>query len=279
MKNIKKGKLLLYWDYELQRGADVSRRGCQTWGKDDFYQTKFILDLLDKYEIKATFAALGFAALEGGLPYHAPEQIQEIAGCGHEIASHTWGNEWITKLSYDELKSTLSRSKKELESLTGRSVISFVPPWNAPTRYLHKAAFGFYDWRGKGIPRIDIPTMCRALSETGYKTARIGYEPLPHSLSRHILGRIIRKPDDRQLIEGVLCFKTNNGGFSHISQQILQQAAEMGKIAVIFAHPHSLIADNNQNKRHFLSFLDIVSKLKMAGKLITTTPGEIYYDR
>jgi SAM-dependent methyltransferase len=71
MKNAP-GRLLLYWDYELQVGADRSRLGVMQWGREDHRQTEILLDLLDAYGVKSTFAVLGFAAQEGEIPYHAP---------------------------------------------------------------------------------------------------------------------------------------------------------------------------------------------------------------
>jgi len=82
-----KGALCIYFDYELQKGNDSSKeKNKALWkGQDDYYQTKIILDLLKKYNVKATFAILGHCAKKGKLPYHAPEQIKLIAKKGHEI--------------------------------------------------------------------------------------------------------------------------------------------------------------------------------------------------
>jgi hypothetical protein len=93
------GRLLIYWDYELQRGADVSPSGRHDWGIEDFRQTEKLLELLDQYQVKTTFAVVGFAALDGELPYHAPAQIREIARRGHEVASHTWMHDWVPGLT------------------------------------------------------------------------------------------------------------------------------------------------------------------------------------
>ena len=44
--DIRPGRLLLYWDYELQAGADSSRVGKREWGSEDYHQTEKLLDLL-----------------------------------------------------------------------------------------------------------------------------------------------------------------------------------------------------------------------------------------
>ena len=271
-----KGKVLLYWDYELQKGADRVRWGPETWGEQDYIQTERILDILDEYQIKSTFAVLGYAALDGPLPYHAPQQIRKIATRGHEIASHTWEHEWVPELTNQELVESLKRSKEQIEQAFGQPVISFAPPWNAPTRFLRKTAPGFYDHRYSHMPKIDIPKLCRALHETGYRTARIAYEPLHHNLSRHILKRVIQQPTRAQWAENILYFKVNAAGFAKKTQELVKMVADRGGLAVIFAHPHSLIADNDQNERYFLSFLDLVKTLKGSGRLVDTTPAEVY---
>lgn len=233
------GKFLLYWDYELQRGAESSRTGPNAWGIEDYRQSERLLDLLDTYQIKATFAVIGYAALGGELPYHAPAQIREIAERGHEVASHSWEHEWIPDLTYESLTRVLRQSKEQLEKTIGSPVISFAPPWNVPDKYLRKTALGSYQWRRSEHNRMDIPTLCRALREVGYKTSRIAYEPIHYYLSRHVLRRIVRRPTRAQWIEDILCFQVNGSGFAQNSVEIVRRAAYQGDFAVIYAHPHS----------------------------------------
>ena len=246
----KPGQLLLYWDYELQAGADSSRIGVKMSGSEDYHQTEKILDLLDEYGVKSVFAVLGFAAQNGELPYHAPAQIRKIAERGHEVASHTWKHEWIPTMTEQQLRQVLRQSKQALESVIGKPVISFAPPWNVPTRYWRKFAPGFYDWRG-GYPRTDIPALCRALCAEGFKTSRVDYEPLSASISRHAFKRVVSEPVKMAYEKDILCFKVNGSGFGSSSQEMLRRIAESGGLAVIFAHPHSLAAENDQNIQHF----------------------------
>ncbi len=268
--------LIIYFDYELERGAERAISGPKDWGIEDYRQTKRLLEILDEYEIKATFAVLGFAALEGTLPYHAPDQIREIAERGHEVASHGWEHEWIPDLQYDELKRILKRSKKQLEQVTGHPIISFVPPWDVPTRYLRRGAVGLGQWIRSRHNRIDIPTLCLALREVGYKTCRVSYEALPYTLSRHLLRKPVIKPTKKQRIKGILCFRRTCGGFANDSIDIIQKSADPNQFVVVAAHPHSLIAANNQNLRYLGPFLDLVNGLRFEGKLVVTTPGEVY---
>ena len=130
-----------------------------------------------------------------------------------------------------------------------------------------------------GSTASTIPILCRALREVDYKTCRISYETIPATLSRHLLKRVVRKPTSAQWIEGTLCFQVNGSGFSEESMEVVKKATEAKEFAVIFAHPHSLIASNDQNIKYLKNFLDSVSDLREDGKLAITTPGEVYSDR
>ena len=74
-----------------------------------------ILDLLEKYQIKATFFSTATFAI------HAPQIIHRIVSNGHEIASHTYYHSNF-KISH------LLKSKQKLEELTGQQVVGFRMP-------------------------------------------------------------------------------------------------------------------------------------------------------
>ncbi len=61
-------------------------------------QTKVILDILDEYNIKATFFVVGINAEN----YTAA--LQEIVSRGHEIANHTYTHSKISNLDYESFK-------------------------------------------------------------------------------------------------------------------------------------------------------------------------------
>ncbi len=269
------GRLLIYWDYELQRGADVSPSGRHDWGIEDFRQTEKLLEVLDQYQVKTTFAVVGFAALDGELPYHAPAQIREIARRGHEVASHTWMHDWVPGLTYIQLLETLRKSKEQLEVVTGQPVISFAPPWNAPRTFLQRTSIGLYDRRRNGRPHTDIPTLCRALRETGYRTARIAYEPLHHMLLRRLTGKAVKLPTQEEWIEGILCLKVSSGGFAADSMTVIRRAAQSGGNAVIYGHPNTLAGEDHESIKFFITFLEAACDLREQGKLDIITPAKL----
>lgn len=84
--------------------------------------THRILDLLDQFDVKATFFVLGHVA------YRAPELPQEIETRGHEIASHGYNHELLYDQSSDDLRYDLCRSKTILESKVTQPVKGYRAP-------------------------------------------------------------------------------------------------------------------------------------------------------
>src|SRR3989338_6321246 len=234
-----KGALCIYFDYELQKGNDSSKeKNKALWkGQDDYYQTKIILDLLKKYNVKATFAILGHCAKKGKLPYHAPEQIKLIAKKGHEIASHSQNHEHLPDLSYNEVVRTLTESKYLLEDLRKS--------------------------------KLSIGKLCHALAETGYKTIRLTkISPLRHKVFNSA------NSYEPKFIGNVMALTLNaSAGFSKQAKKAVDHAIKQNKVAVVYGHPHSLAIDNEQNATFFENFLQYIKGKK---ELWITTPSEIY---
>jgi len=87
--------------------------------------THLILDLLDEYQVKATFFTLGSLAME------QPELITEIDQRGQEIASHGWGHQLVYSQTEEEFETDLIRSIKALKSITGKNAKGFrAPSWS-----------------------------------------------------------------------------------------------------------------------------------------------------
>ncbi|MFC2144342.1 polysaccharide deacetylase family protein [Acidobacteriota bacterium] len=71
--------------------------------------TRKALDLLDEYEISATFFVLGSIADE------MPELVREIADRGHEVASKGYFHHSISHFSREEFRDDVARSLSEKE--------------------------------------------------------------------------------------------------------------------------------------------------------------------
>ena len=271
LPNDYKGALIITWDYELQKGADSCTLGKKEWGVADYTETEKLLKILNKYSIKSTFYCLGYAAMGDDLPYHSAEQIKMISKQGHEIGSHTFNHEVIPNLTYEQLKETLDTSKEILESITGKPVISFATLYHYPTQYLRRLAVT----REVSLSHIEIPDVCRALHETGYKTSRFLYTTLPESVKRRLLG-MKQLTHDVEIIHNIFCLRLScAAGFTECAKTAVEEAVEHGRIALIYAHPHSLKADNPQNVKNPIPFLEYVNKIRSRGELWITNPSEI----
>jgi len=84
--------------------------------------TEKILDLLDKYNIKATFFVLGCIA------ERFPGLVKEIHSRGHEVASHGYGHVINYQLSREEIFHDIKKSKEILEGIINQEIIGYRAP-------------------------------------------------------------------------------------------------------------------------------------------------------
>ncbi len=274
-----KGILLLFYDYDTQWGADHSRRpgGPRQWGHLEFKNTERLLEIHSRFNVPACFAVVGASALPGERPYHDPQQIRQIHEAGHEVASHGMYHEWLPALGREDLLKVLRTSKDALEQCIGNSVVTFVPPYNQPFDYPKGLSFSLSERRicRKG-PRTDLQSLCAALKEVGYRFCRVAYRPIYIRLAETLLRRHIYKPVQLENISGILCVRINTPcGFAGESLRMLDQVANKGGIAVVYAHPHSLSSQGPQSERFLLPFLEKVKELRENGKLHVALPREL----
>lgn len=81
-----------------------------------------LLQLLEQYDVRATFFCLGWMA------ERVPELVRQCQQAGHEIASHGYGHVLAHKVGPRAFLEDIRRSKKILEDITGQEVIGFRSP-------------------------------------------------------------------------------------------------------------------------------------------------------
>ena len=81
-----------------------------------------ILALLAGRGVQGTFFVLGWVASK------CPDLVRRIAAGGHEVACHGYGHELLYRMTPDELRADVERSKKVLEDLTGQRVRGYRAP-------------------------------------------------------------------------------------------------------------------------------------------------------
>ena len=100
--------------------------------------TQRLLDILDepldtrhsalRTPVRATFFCLGWIA------ERYPDLIKEIHRQGHEIACHGYDHQLIYKLSPDQFRRDVRKSKELLEDIVGEEVIGYRAPSYSITR-------------------------------------------------------------------------------------------------------------------------------------------------
>lgn len=84
--------------------------------------TDFILDVLSKYNRKATFFILGWIAKK------YPEVVKKIYAEGHEIGCHSMQHKLIHSMTPNQFREDTSRALNEIEQLLGEKVIMYRAP-------------------------------------------------------------------------------------------------------------------------------------------------------
>jgi polysaccharide deacetylase family protein (PEP-CTERM system associated) len=90
--------------------------------------TKVILDLLGRYNTRATFFTLGYIA------ERHPQLVEALITEGHEIASHSYFHPNLKKLSKDSFESDLVRSLDILRRLSQEKILGFRAPYFSISR-------------------------------------------------------------------------------------------------------------------------------------------------
>jgi peptidoglycan/xylan/chitin deacetylase (PgdA/CDA1 family) len=93
-----------------------------------------ILDVLERYDVPATFFCVGLHASGRS------EELARMAEAGHGIGNHTWSHPFLPDLSQREVELQLQRTDEAIEAVAGvRQRRLFRPPYGSGTR-------GLYSW-------------------------------------------------------------------------------------------------------------------------------------
>ncbi|UOQ48770.1 polysaccharide deacetylase family protein [Gracilibacillus caseinilyticus] len=84
-----------------------------------------ILDILDQYEMKATFFMLG-----SRVDFY-PDIAREVAKRGHEIGNHTWHHKDLTTVGKAKIKEEVQSTADVIKEATGEAPTAFRPPYGA----------------------------------------------------------------------------------------------------------------------------------------------------
>ncbi len=111
--------------YEIDHwGSTDSRLVALTFddGPDPAF-TPQVLDILARYDVPATFFAVGAQMLRH------PDIVRRMVAEGHEIGSHTYSHVNISTMSPEMLRLDLNATQRVFESITGRHMAMFRAPY------------------------------------------------------------------------------------------------------------------------------------------------------
>lgn len=97
-------------------------------------KTPEILDILDKYGVKATFFVVGTNA------EYYPHLIKEEAERGHEIANHSYSHSRLSEFSAERIKEEIERTDAIIKKASGITPTLFRPPEGKYSENIVKAA-------------------------------------------------------------------------------------------------------------------------------------------
>ncbi len=94
------------------------------------YLTDRILEILGRYEVKATFFMVGVNVL------NYPDVARNVLAAGHEVGNHTFSHSHIAKLNQNEIMKEVGLCEDALEELCEYRPHLFRPPEGAVNTYV-----------------------------------------------------------------------------------------------------------------------------------------------
>ncbi len=139
--------------YSVDTNDKISITFNAVWGSDNTYE---ILDILDKYKVKATFFVTGYWANDN------KDELIEIKKRGHEIGNHTDNHTHGTQLSIEKNTEEIVGVHNKVKEIINVDMDLYRPPFGEYNNTVIKSAedLGYYpilwsidsnDWMEKGI--------------------------------------------------------------------------------------------------------------------------------
>lgn len=216
-----------------------------------------ILTLLDQHAVRATFFVLGWVAERN------PRLIRSLTEAGHEIASHGYGHQHLSRLTRDTFRQDVSRSISILQDCTGRPVLGY----RAPTFSIMRSTSWAVDVLLELGLRYDSSIYPIHHDRYGVPDAPVA----PFWLTTH-QGRILELPP-LAMSWWKLNIPVGGGGYLRLLPARLIGAAvgranRNGRPAMIYVHPWELDSDQPRLPcSHLTRFRHYLNLRRTRGKL------------
>ncbi len=150
------------------------------WG-DEY--TAGILDILDTYDVKATFFLVNFWAEKYA------DDVRMIAEKGHDIGNHSASHPDMANMSEEEIRNELNTAADTIESITGERPALFRPPYGSYSDTLIECAeslgYTTIQWDVDSLDWKDIST--EQIVERVTRNVKNGSIILFHNNAQHVL--------------------------------------------------------------------------------------------
>lgn len=118
---------------EIIRKCAVPGTVALTYDDGPHRYTHDLLDLLDKYNAKATFFVTGINNGKGpiddlDLPWEA--DIRRMVDTGHQVASHTWSHQDLSAASHSQLREQMLKNEAAIRNILGSFPTYMRPPYS-----------------------------------------------------------------------------------------------------------------------------------------------------
>ncbi len=217
-----------------------------------------LLDLLERTGNRATFFTLGWIA------DRHPDLLRRVSRAGHEIACHGYGHRRLTEMTPEEFRADLQRSRRSLQSATGKPVLGY----RAPMFSLGPGMEWVFDIlidEGFTYDSSLFP-----IRRSGYGFA--GVNPDVHYIERPG-GRLLEIPMTTTIVAGVRLPAAGGGWFRQLPYALtrsgFRRCERLGNPGMFYIHPWELDPDQPripvpvlQRIRHYRGLRRMESRLE-----------------
>lgn len=132
----------------------------------DAEKTARVLDKLDRYGIQASFFWIGQNVTDANRGV-----MERLVAAGHEVGNHGWDHQAMTRMSAEEIRSSVEKTTEAIQRYTGKAPRFFRAPNLAVNSLMHETVP--YPFMGGGVVAKDWDPKWGGLPDAEDRAARV----------------------------------------------------------------------------------------------------------